>query len=150
MANSGHERRPQALPGARAMKVTGLGAPVSVGIRFEACEGPVVIAALRDELIAESDAGGDDDHRQELRRMLAEVDHTPGPAESFDVLWPSALALGVLRGALGHASRRALDAVERRAPLAEVRAALAVTGASLETLEDFLTVDNGGLQDVWL
>lgn len=69
------------------MKVTGLGAPVSVGIRFEGCEGPVVIAALRDELISESDAGGDDDRRQELRRMLAEVDDAHGASESFDVLW---------------------------------------------------------------
>lgn len=129
--------------------MTGLGAPVSVRIRFEACEAPVVIDALRDVLSSDSHPGGEDDYRRELRRMLEKVGKSV-PAEPFEVLWPSALAIGVLQGAFDHATRRTLDAVERPGQLAEVRAALDVMRASLQTLEDFLGVDNGGLQDVSL
>jgi hypothetical protein len=147
-------------------KVVGLGAPICVRIRFEACEAAVVIDELRAEIIAhetsEADARtaigdsppGDQSRRDrlgELRRMLGQIerDGEPPPA-AFEVLWPAALAIDVLRGALREAAERLHASLDDLKATGTIRSALGVLAACLDTWEGFDAVDNGGLQDVWL
>ncbi len=148
------------------MKVIALGAPVSVQIRFQPCEAAVVVDELRAQVIAyetaEADARagiggsptGDEGRRDrvgELRQMLCEIERDGElPVEPFEVLWPAALAIDVLRGALREAAERLHASLNDLKATGAIRSALGVVAACLETLESFDAVDNGGLQDVSL
>jgi len=150
----------------RVMKVVGLGAPVSVQIRFQACEGAVIADELREQIIvyetAEAEAragvtgerpddGGRRDRLGEFRQMLSEIERDGDvPTEPFEVIWPTVLAYVVLRGALGEAAERLHDTVKDPKDTDAVRDALSVVTASLDTWEAFRAIDNGGLQDVAL
>ena len=72
------------------------------------------------------------------------------PFEPFEVLWPAALAVDVLRGALYEAAERLHTSLNDLKATGAIRSALGVVAACLETLESFDAVDTGGLQDVWL
>lgn len=144
-------------------KVVGMGAPISVWIYFEVSEIPALIDAIGDERARyrhEPQIGGPTvepeprvdpaawrDHVGELERMLGDLEQAAKTRTHgrFDVLWPTALANGVLRGAIGHAERRVAAAVASDATAA--RDALA---AAQQTLRDFQVVDRGGLLDAWL
>lgn len=80
--------------------------------------------------------------------MLAQLDTVRD--ENREVLWPTALATPVIRGAV----IAALDAIPRRpgsgADLLALAGALGTAAALLETLLELLAVDSGGLQEVWL
>jgi hypothetical protein len=161
--------RPVCLPHAadpRVMKVVGLGAPVSVRIRFDACEADLIADELREQISvyetteAEARAGvigeqPDDEARRDLlwefRRMLALVERDAGvPSEPFEVVWPTVLAYQVLRGVLGHAAERLQETLQDPNSTDAIRDALRVVGALLDTWEAFRVIDNGGLQDVAL
>jgi len=150
----------------RAMKVVGLGAPVSVRIRLEACEVQLIADALLEQIVidettqAEARAGliGEDPHDQarrdrldELRRMLKEIERERGgPPEAFEVVWPTVLAHDVLQGAFGQAAERLRETLTHREDTTVMRDALNVLAALLDTCEAFRAVDSGGLQDVAL
>jgi hypothetical protein len=150
----------------RVMKVAGLGAPVSVQIRFEACEGDVIADELREQITvdetAEAEARAsvtserpDDDCRRarlgEFRQMLDEIERDGGrPTEPFEVVWPTVLAYEVLRGALDVAAERLHETLKDPYGTDAIRNALNVLAASLDTWEAFRAIDNGGLQDVAL
>ena len=144
-------------------KVIGLGAPISVRIDFDPAEIPALLDALGDELARhggsaringrtiESTPGVDPadwrEHLGELHTMLDDVQRAAGMRTHgrFDVLWPTAVARGVLHGAVGHAERRLAQASDGDVPAA--RAALA---AAERSRRDFERVDAGGLDAVWL
>jgi hypothetical protein len=150
----------------RVMKVAGLGAPVSVQIRFEACEGDVIADELREQITvdetaeAEARAGltrqrPDDECRRarlgEFRQMLDEIERDGAvPIEPFEVIWSTVLAYDVLRGALGVAAERLHETLKDPNATDAIRNALNVLAASLETWEAFRAIDTGGLQDVAL
>jgi hypothetical protein len=162
----GQPAPPADADGRRSMKVIALGAPVSVQIRFEPCEAAVVVDELRAQIIAyetaEADARvgiggsppGDEGRRDrlgELRQMLGEIESDSElPAEPFEVLWPAALAIDVLRGALYEAAERLHTSLNDLKSTVAIRSALGIVAACLDTLESFDAVDSGGLQDVWL
>jgi hypothetical protein len=142
--------------------VVGLGCPVSVWIRFEACEIPALLDAINDALDnyrasqrarrrsrrAASEAPPDwRVHIAELRRMHGDVQasRSADGRGSFDVLWPTVIAYEVIHGAVRRAERAAGAAAGRDLPAA--RAALA---AAVRTRRDFDAVEGGGLPDVWL
>jgi hypothetical protein len=151
--------------GRRAMKVVALGAPVSVQIRLESYEVPLIVDELR-ELIrvhetreAEVAAGtvneppADESQRAEygeLRRMLEEIACVTESPEPIEVIWPAALATEVLRGALHAAVDRLSDAADDIYATTAIRDALSAAAACLDTWEAFQAVDNGGLEDVAL
>jgi hypothetical protein len=152
--------------GRRLMKVVALGAPVSVQIRVEPCEAPVIVDELRELIIvyetreAEARAGiiseppddeGCRDQFHELRQMLDEIvrDGEP-PTEPIEVIWPAALAIDVLRGALYEAVERLRTAADDLKATVAIRDALRTVAACLDTWEAFGAIDNGGLQDVAL
>jgi hypothetical protein len=147
------------------VKVVGLGAPVSVRIRFQACEADVIASELGEQILveerteAEARAGligeePDDEIRNrlgEFRRMLDDIQRAGGaPGEPFEVVWATVLAHEVLRGALGQATERLDDALNDLDNTAAIRDAVNVVGALLDTWEAFLAVDAGGRQDVAL
>lgn len=78
------------------VRVVGLGAPVSVLIRFAPCETPF----LRSQLLKRPPEP--DEHPEVLRQMLASLDEDG--AIEIAVLWPTAYAAPVLRAALGQVS----------------------------------------------
>jgi hypothetical protein len=143
-----------------ATKVVGLGAPISVRIRFKASEIQALCDAIDGELdgygaashrdghvAVPDDAAEHRDHIEELRRMLDDVQRAAitNARGGFEVLWPTVLARGVVHGAFGHAQRRA-----GRARAQEVAAAREALAAAERTLRDFDEIDNGGLAAVWL
>jgi hypothetical protein len=148
------------------MKVAGLGAPVSVQIRFQACEADVIADELRTQIdvceTAEAEARAgvtsekpDDEGRRdqlgEFRQMLNEIACDGGvPTEPFEVIWPTVLAYDVLLGALGEAAERLHEALKDPDATDAIRNALDVLAASLDTWEAFRAIDDGGLQDVGL
>ena len=150
----------------RVMKVAGLGAPVSVQIRFQACEGAVIADELRTQIdvckTAQTEAKAgvandmpDDecvgDRHREFCQMLNEIACDGDvPSKPFEVIWPTVLAYDVLRGALGEAAERLHDALKDPNATGAIRNALSVVAASLDTWEAFRAIDNGGLQDVAL
>jgi hypothetical protein len=150
----------------RVMKVAGLGAPVSVQIRFQASEGAVIADELRVQInVCEtaqteaktgvtSDMPDDEclgDRHREFRQMLNEIESDRDvPTEPFEVIWPTVLAYDVLRGALGEAAERLHETLKDPNSTHAMRNALNVLAASLDTWEAFRAIDNGGLQDVAL
>jgi len=150
----------------RLMKVVGLGAPVSVQIRFQACEADVIADELRTQIDvcetadAEARAGvtnerPDDeacrDQLREFHQMLNEIERDGDvPADPLEVIWPTVLAHDVLRGALGEAAERLHETLKDPSVTDAIRNALNALAASLDTWEAFRAIDNGGLQDVAL
>jgi hypothetical protein len=148
-----------------APKAIGLGAPTSMRIFFERCEIPALIDAIAEVLArhggavrvdgrtVEPEDGVDPRgwrvHVGELYRMLGDVEDAAADRawryDRFDVLWPTVLALDVVRGAVAHAELRLAAAAADELPTA--RGALA---AAQWTLREFEAVDGGGLLDVWL
>jgi hypothetical protein len=146
-------------PGAR---VVGLGGPVSVLIRPEACEAPLLRARLHAEL-AEHDRKrpepGPLAAAEELEEadewmaqrgawedMLLGLDDNETPTE---LLWPAAYACPVLIGALRDAVAQ-LQNLPARPDVPSLAQALDTAHACLATWSAFEAIDNGGLQDVQL
>jgi hypothetical protein len=66
------------------------------------------------------------------------------------VLWPTALAVPVMRGALTRALEEIAEPARGDGQLAALAEALATACALLRSLRALLAVDRGGLQDVAL
>jgi hypothetical protein len=146
-----------------ACKVVGLGAPVSVRIRFDACELPIVKDALA-VLIAADDAlqpsvaaavdsssRATDDQRAELRRMLDALGGDDrAQVEAHEVVWPTSLAHGVVRNAARVAAERLREALDNASATDAIQPAARAFLACAETWSWFRAVDGGGLPDVWL
>jgi hypothetical protein len=150
------------LPDRRALsslsdRVIGLGAPVSVLIRPDPCEEPLLRAELSDRIAqheAERPQVGDEpegadldtlqDWEAEHRAWQAMLDGVRAPDRlDVELLWPSPYAAPVLRGVAAAAA-----ATYDKAP-SDVGAARALESARA-TLRAFLAVDNGGLEEVSL
>lgn len=145
-----------------AKRVAGLGAPVSVSIRFDACALPALRETLSEQVHPvpelnpprrKSTTGAPPDlvQARAWRDMLDQLDDADGEDRaSVIVLWPTALALPALRSALS----RALDTLAQSArdndALPALAQTLAMTAELLATLQAVLAVDRGGLQDVAL
>jgi hypothetical protein len=144
-------------------KVVGLGAPVSVRIRFDASELPIVKDALAN-LIAANDphplgiaasvdlpSRDTDDQHAELRRMLDTLGRDDQPrAEPREVVWPTSLAYGVVRDAARVAAERLREALADAGATEAIQSAAQAFLACAETWTWLQAVDSGGLQNVWL
>jgi hypothetical protein len=142
-------------------RVVGLGAPVSVLIRPEACEAPLLRARLHAE-IAEHDRKRPEPGPLATPRDLEEADAwraargawedmllglDAGNAAPIELLWPTAYACQVLIGALRDAVARLQD-LPARPDYVSVAEALDVARACLATWSAFEAIDHGGLQEV--
>lgn len=163
MTRSGNIPNEADREGAAPAKVVGLGAPISVWIYFEVSEIPALEAAIVDELArhgvaaattsyaAEPKPGVDPadwaDQIAELRRMQADLAQACSSRSKgrFDVVWPTALAHGVVHRSVAHAERRLVDTLGVATPSARD----ALTHAR-RSRDDFNAVDRGGLDSVWL
>jgi hypothetical protein len=147
-------------PGAR---VVGLGAPVSVLIRPEAREAPLLRAQLHAEL-AEHDRKRPEPGPLATARELEEADEwmtergaweemllgLDGNGETpIELLWPAAYACPVLIGALRDAVAQLQD-LPARPDLPSLAEVLDTARACLATWSAFEAIENGGLQDVHL
>jgi hypothetical protein len=134
-------------------KVVGLGAPVSVRIYFEAREEPVLRHVL-DSLIesdGRSQRKASDEELGELLHMRRDVAASSERADAAaSVVWPTALAHGVLHQAVAQAGDQLHDALADLTALEAIRDAMDVFRCCLASWDALQHVDGGGLQDVWL
>jgi hypothetical protein len=141
-------------------RVLALGGPVSVLIRPQPCELPL----LRDRVLAEiaahdrnhprprpSDPRGELDQQERwmaARRAWQTMLDALDPNEPLELLWPTAYAHSVLHGALSDALAAVEDPGSDPEALLELADALDAARACLTTLIAYDAVDGGGLQDV--
>jgi hypothetical protein len=123
-------------------RVTGLGAPISVLIRLAPYEAPLLRSQLLNGPLSH------DGDPSVIEEMLAGLEHDGGT--ELTVLWPSAYAAIVLRGALADALDGVVSAERDDACLCSLAGSLSAAQAALTTLRAFLEIDNGGLQQVAL
>jgi hypothetical protein len=137
-ATAALEPTSSAIPG----RVVGLGAPVSVLICLSPREAPLLSAQLlkrrRDEQHEEAVID------EMLASLSCDID------EERIVLWPTAYASPILRAALTDAVAGIAAAVPGDDSLASLADALDTARSVLATLQAFLAVDNGGLDQVAL
>ena len=141
-------------------RVVGLGAPLSVRIRLEPCEQAPLrrhITRRARALPAPDISGTTRPARQEAapveaqawREMLAQLADS-GDVQPVAVLWPTALAVPALRGALADTLGTIESCPRGDSDLAALNEALATAFALIQTLRALLAVDNGGLPDLAL
>jgi hypothetical protein len=166
-----HVRAPEPGRGARSpatspcpgARVVGLGGPISVLIRPEACEAPLLRARLHAEL-AEHDRKRPEPSPLATAKELEEADEWMAERGAWEdmllgldgnsqtpveLLWPAAYACPVLIGALHDAVAR-LQNLPARPHVPSLAEALDTARACLATWSAFQAIDNGGLQDVHL
>jgi hypothetical protein len=143
--------------------VVGIGAPVSVRIRFDAPELPIVKDALA-RLTAADDphplgiaasvdvpTRGTDDQRAELHRMLDTLGRDEqAHAEPREVIWPTSLAYGVVSDAARDSAERLREALGDPSATDAIQPAAQAFLACAETWTCLQAVDSGGLPNVWL
>jgi hypothetical protein len=141
-------------------KVVGLGAPISVLLRLEPCEAPLLRARVHAKILEHdskrpadaptpwSEAEEWGAQRATLEDMLIGLDDDT--ATPIEVLWPTAYAYPVLYGALTDAVASVQQQRTEPDALPALISALDAARAILATWIAFDGVDGGGLQDVHL